>query len=57
MQYDFRWPAFDAAFAAAAIRMIMLALIAGVALWGMHELAQRLKLRPRDGAAAAEPGS
>jgi hypothetical protein len=56
MQYEFSWPALDAAFAAAAIRMIMLALIAGAALWGMHELAQRLKLRPRDGSAAAEPG-
>ena len=56
MQYEFRWPAFDAAFAAAAIRMIMLALIAGAALWGLHGLAGRLKLRPRDGAAAAEPG-
>ena len=56
MQYDFRWPAFDAAFAAAAIRMIMLALIAGAALWGMRELAQRLRLRPRDGSTAAEPG-
>jgi len=56
MQYDFRRPAFDAAFAAAAIRMIMLALIAGAALWGMRELAQRLRLRPRDGSTAAEPG-
>jgi hypothetical protein len=56
MQYDFRWPAFDAAFAAAAIRMIMLALIAGAALWGMRGLAGRLRLRPRDGSAAAEPG-
>jgi hypothetical protein len=51
MQYDLSWPALDAAFAAAAIRAIMLALIAGAALWGMRELAQRLKLRPRDGAA------
>lgn len=57
MQYELSWPALDAAFAAAAIRLLMLALIAGAALWGMHELAQRLKLRPRDGTAAAEPGS
>jgi hypothetical protein len=56
MQYEFRWPALDAAFAVAAIRMIMLALIAGAALWGMRGLASRLRLRPRDGAAAAEPG-
>jgi hypothetical protein len=57
MQYEFSWPAFDAAFAAAAIRALMLALIAGVALWGMRELARRLRLRPRDGAAAAGPMS
>jgi hypothetical protein len=57
MQYELSWPALDAAFAAAAIRLLMLALIAGAALWGVHELAQRLKLRPRDGAAAAEQGS
>jgi hypothetical protein len=52
MQYDLSWPALDAAFAVAVIRALMLALIAGVGLWGVHELAQRLRPLPRDSAAA-----
>jgi hypothetical protein len=52
MQYDLSWPALDAAFAAAVIRALMLALIAGVGLWGVHELAQRLRPLPSDSAAA-----
>lgn len=44
-QYEFGWPALDAALAAAAIRTLMLALIAGAALWGMYGLRDRLRQR------------
>jgi hypothetical protein len=57
MQYQFSWPTLDAAFATAVVRILMLASIAGAALWGMYALAQRLRQRSGDGSAAAQPGS
>jgi hypothetical protein len=38
--YQFQWPAFDLALAAAAMRWAMLALIAGGAAWLMWRLAR-----------------
>jgi len=42
MQYRFQMPVFDAAFAAGAMRALMLALIVGAAGWGLFELYGRL---------------
>lgn len=41
-QYDISAPLLDAAFAAAAVRGLILACIAGVALWGVYEVTQKL---------------
>ena len=50
--YEFRWPAWDAAFAVGAMRLAMLALIVGGAAWGMGMLVRRLvrSVLPRSGA-------
>lgn len=48
MQYDITVPAFDAAFAAAAMRIAMLALIAVAALWGVSAAARRYSARDAD---------
>ncbi|MGH7448264.1 MAG: hypothetical protein ACRELT_11925, partial [Longimicrobiales bacterium] len=53
MQYEFSWPTLDAAFAAAAILTIMLALVAGAALWAVYGLGQRLARRPRGASAGS----
>lgn len=54
-QYEFSAPALDMAFGAAALRVMMLAVIAGAALWGVHEVSQRLRVT-RDAGAAVDPG-
>ncbi|HSJ30338.1 MAG TPA: HupE/UreJ family protein [Longimicrobiales bacterium] len=48
-QYQLAWPVPDAALAAAAVRALMLILIAGVALWAIRGLAERLERAPRRG--------
>ena len=47
-QYRFAWPSFDLAFALAAVRVAMLALIVGVAIWAVRALYRRLMV-PRPG--------
>ena len=54
-QYELRAPQLNAAFGAAALRVMMLAVIAGAALWGVREVSQRLRA-PRDARAAVDPG-
>jgi hypothetical protein len=41
-QYEFEWPTLDAAFAAGAMRALMLALIVAAAAWGLYWLYRRL---------------
>lgn len=48
MEYQFVAPTLDAAFAALAMRWMMLALVAGAVAWGMYELFGRL-IRPAGG--------
>ena len=50
-QYNFEWPAFDAAFVAGAMRWLMLLLILAGAVWGLFELFRRF---PAPGRSAAE---
>ena len=47
-QYRFTWPAFDLAFAASAVRALMLAIVIGAAVWAMYVLYRRLVV-PRSG--------
>jgi hypothetical protein len=44
--YQFQWPTFDAAFAAAGMRVVMLMLIVVGAAWGVAELRRRLVKAP-----------
>ncbi|HEY9229236.1 MAG TPA: HupE/UreJ family protein, partial [Gemmatimonadaceae bacterium] len=45
-EYRFQWPSFDAAFAAAGMRALLLLLIVVGAAWGMAELRRRLNRAP-----------
>jgi hypothetical protein len=44
-QYEFEWPALDAAFWLGAVRVAMLVLALGVVLWGLYGLYRRLLAR------------
>jgi hypothetical protein len=48
-QYEITWPAMDAVFVAAALRVALVALVAGAALWGVHALARRRPSARRGG--------
>jgi hypothetical protein len=47
-EYRFAWPTFDLAFAASAVRALMLVIVIGAAVWAMYVLYRRL-LVPRSG--------
>jgi hypothetical protein len=48
-QYEFTWPELDLGFVAGLIRVLMLGLVLGAALWGLYGLYRRL-LEPRESA-------
>ena len=53
-EYRFTWPAFDVALALGAVRVLMLLIVVGAAVWAMYALYRRLLgARPADRANAA----